>query len=83
MCLRSLVFGSLALALAGCAEKPPKGFATIEAECRAFTDPGFAVQGKRPQDRRWITTTQETGIGSCGWRRPPQEVPSAETPTTS
>jgi hypothetical protein len=39
-------------------------------ECGAFKDPKFAVQGKRLKDKRWIGTTQETGIQVCGWQRP-------------
>lgn len=57
----------VALALAGCAGKMP---ASIGGECRVFTDPGFAVQGKRVADRRWIGATQEKGIDVCGWKRP-------------
>ena len=55
------------LALAGCASTRP---ATIGGECRVFHDPGFAVQGKRLKDRRWIGATQEVGISTCGWKRP-------------
>jgi len=35
-----------------------------------FTDPGFAVQGKRLKDKQWIGKTQEQGIQVCGWARP-------------
>lgn len=56
-----------ALVLGGCAGVRP---ATIGGECRMFRDPGFAVRGKRVQDRRWIGATQEVGIQSCGWKRP-------------
>lgn len=55
------------LALAGCQTTQP---ATLNGGCRLFRDPGFAVQGKRIQDRRWIGATQEVGIHSCGWKRP-------------
>ncbi|BEV44431.1 hypothetical protein CRBSH125_06140 [Afipia carboxidovorans] len=57
----------LLLALTGCASPGP---ATIEGECKLFTDPGFAVQGKRLQDKQWIGKTQETAIRVCGWNRP-------------
>lgn len=39
-------------------------------ECRVFTDPGFAVRGKRLRDSQWIGRTQEKGITVCGWARP-------------
>lgn len=42
----------------------------LGGECRVFTDPGFAVRGKRVQDSRWIGATQEKGIDVCGWKRP-------------
>lgn len=54
------------LPLCGCVTAP----ATIDAECKIFSDPGFAVQGKRLKDKQWIGKTQETGISVCGWRRP-------------
>ncbi|MEJ8571209.1 hypothetical protein [Microbaculum marinum] len=56
-----------ALTLTGCVSNAP---ATVEAECRLFTDPGFAVRGAEPRDQRWISRTQEIGIRSCGWDRP-------------
>lgn len=55
------------LALSGCASNKP---ASVEGECRVFTDPGFAVQGKRLQDKRWVAGAQEAGIAACGWQRP-------------
>lgn len=63
------------------------GTATVEAECRVFTDPGFPVQGKRVKDQRWIARTQEKGISVCGWPRPEAEPPEpvvtvAPAPTT-
>lgn len=58
----------VALTLAGCAGKMPASVAG--GECRVFTDPGFAVQGKRVVDRRWIGATQEKGIDICHWKRP-------------
>lgn len=57
------------LFLAGCATDGP---ATIDAECHVFTDPGFAVQGKRLKDKQWIGKTQEKGIKVCNWKRPTQ-----------
>jgi len=56
-----------ALALAGCVGYRP---ASIEGECKVFSDPGFAVQGKRLKDKQWIGKTQEQGITVCGWKRP-------------
>jgi len=56
-----------ALLLAGCGKHIP---ATIKGECDVFTDPGFAVQGKRLKDKQWIGKTQESGIKVCGWERP-------------
>lgn len=55
--------------LAGCAGSMP---ASVEGECHVFTDPGFAVQGKRLKDKQWIGATQEKGITICNWRRPTQ-----------
>lgn len=57
------------LFLAACAGPGP---ASILGECKVFTDPGFAVQGKRLKDKRWIGATQEKGIAVCGWQRPKQ-----------
>lgn len=57
-----------ALLLAGCGSNRP---ATIlGGECKVFTDPGFAVQGKRLKDKQWIGKTQEKGIQVCQWARP-------------
>ena len=66
-----LVLASLLLSsalLAGC--QTSSAPATVEAECRVFTDPGFAVRGATRVDQRWISGTQETGIRVCGWKRP-------------
>lgn len=64
-----IVLLSAGLALGGCAASLP---ATTSGECRVFTDPGFAVQGKRLKDKQWIGKTQEAGITVCGWDRPKQ-----------
>lgn len=56
-----------ALLLSACASSMP---ATITGECSVFDDPGFAVQGKRLKDKKWIGATQEKGIKVCGWKRP-------------
>ena len=53
--------------LGGC---PGPGPASLAGECNAFTDPGFAVQGKRLKDKQWIGKTQEKGIEICKWKRP-------------
>ena len=58
----------LAWLLSGCASKMPASVSG--GECRIFHDPGFAVQGKRIQDKRWIGGVQETAIEVCGWKRP-------------
>ena len=57
----------LLMLLASCAGVAP---ASIEGECKVFTDPGFAVQGKRLKDRQWIGKTQEKGVQICQWKRP-------------
>lgn len=62
-----IVIGS-ALLLANCAGQMPASVSG--GECRIFHDPGFAVQGKRIQDKRWIGGVQETAIEVCGWKRP-------------
>ncbi len=54
--------------MSGCAGQMPASVAG--GECRVFTDPGFAVQGKRVIDKRWIGATQEKGIQICNWKRP-------------
>ena len=56
------------LFLASCASNPVP--ASVSGFKKVFTDPGFAVQGKRPKDQRWISKTQETGIRVLGWKRP-------------
>jgi hypothetical protein len=66
---RYLLVAGVATSLAGCANNRP---ATVDGECRVFTDPGFAVQGKRLKDKQWIGATQEKGIAVCGWQRPRQ-----------
>lgn len=58
----------LALLCAGCAGNRPAS--VLGGECHVFTDPGFAVRGKRAQDSRWIGATQEKGIEVCNWKRP-------------
>ena len=55
------------VALGGCQTTGP---ATLDGGCRMFRDPGFAVQGKRIKDKRWVGATQEVGIQFCGWKRP-------------
>lgn len=53
--------------VSGCAGSMP---ASVGGECKVFNDPGFAVQGKRLEDKQWIGRTQEVGIEVCGWKRP-------------
>lgn len=55
--------------LGGCPGQMP---ASVEGECKIFTDPGFAVQGKRLKDKQWIGSAQEKGIEICHWERPTQ-----------
>ena len=65
--MKIIAVTALALFLAGCASNRP---ASVDGECKVFTDPGFAVQGKRLTDKQWIGKTQEQGIQVCGWARP-------------
>jgi len=66
--MRLVLIVALAALVGGCASPGP---ASVRGgECKAFTDPGFAVKGKRLKDKQWIGKTQETGIQVCGWKRP-------------
>jgi hypothetical protein len=65
--MKVLILAAVAVALAGCTGIRP---ASVEGECKVFSDPGFAVQGKRLKDKQWIGKAQETGISVCGWKRP-------------
>jgi hypothetical protein len=65
--MRIVAMMTLAFALAGCASNRP---GSVDGECKVFSDPGFAVQGKRLKDKQWIGKTQEQGITVCGWKRP-------------
>lgn len=60
----------LGFVLMGCAG-PVRPATIAGGECRIFEDPGRQVRGLTTADRRWIATTQETGIQVCGWKRPP------------
>lgn len=55
------------LALGGCAGVAPD---SVKGECKVFTDPGFAVQGKRLKDKKYLGVMQEKGIEVCDWKRP-------------
>ena len=66
-CVWCCVVGALAVLMSGCAGRMP---ASVSGECRVFDDPGFAVRGKTLRDSRWIGSTQEKGIVTCGWIRP-------------
>lgn len=68
--MKIIVLMLAAFALAGCAGQMPASVSG--GECKAFKDPGFAVQGKRLEDKQWIGKTQETGISVCNWKRPTQ-----------
>jgi hypothetical protein len=65
--LKLLALCIIGLAASGCTSTRP---ASVAGECGILGDPGFAVQGKRLKDQRWIDRTQEGGIASCGWARP-------------
>jgi hypothetical protein len=65
--MRFFILALVAVMLAGCTGIRP---ASVEGECKVFSDPGFAVQGKRLKDKQWIGKTQEQGITVCGWKRP-------------
>ncbi len=66
--MRTMLLLAVGFTLSGCASIGP---ASVQGgECRVFTDPGFAVRGKRLKDSQWIGKTQETGIQVCRWRRP-------------
>jgi hypothetical protein len=81
--LRKVFAYSSLLLLSACAnEDRTPAPVTVEAECRLFADPGFAVEGKRREDRQWIAQTQETGIQSCGWLRPSAGAVGATTKAT-
>jgi hypothetical protein len=56
-----------ALLLTACQTTGP---ASIKGECQAFTNPGFAIQGKRRMDQQAVDRFLETGIVTCGWQRP-------------
>lgn len=62
-----LALCGVGILLGGCPGQMP---ASVGGECRVFSDPGFAVQGKRLKDKQWIGKTQEQGIIICGWKRP-------------
>jgi hypothetical protein len=49
--------------------------ASLAGECAAFTNPGFAVQGKRRIDQRAVDIWLETGVVTCGWPRPKSDTP--------
>lgn len=66
---RILLVTACGLFLGGCPGHMP---ASVKGECKVFTDPGFAVQGKRLKDKQWIGATQEKGITVCNWKRPTQ-----------
>lgn len=66
--MKIVVAAGIVLLLGGCASNRP--FTIEGGECRAFKDPGFAVQGKRLKDKQWVGASQEVGISVCGWKRP-------------
>ena len=66
--LRVALLLALGFTLSACAGVGPAS--VLGGECKVFSDPGFAVRGKRVKDSRWIGTAQEQGIQVCGWKRP-------------
>jgi hypothetical protein len=82
MSRRAIALASLfALSLAACQHSPAPA-SVAGGECKIFADPGFRVLGATADDQSWINRTQETGIRSCGWQRPPkrQALPIEEPP---
>ncbi len=68
--MRLFLVVPILIMLGGCASIGP---ASVQGgECKVFTDPGFAVRGKRLKDAQWIGRTQEVGINVCKWKRPTQ-----------
>lgn len=67
--MKAAIIVATCVLLASCAGKMP---GSVEGECKVFTDPWFAVQGKRLKDKQWIGATQEKGIEVCHWKRPTQ-----------
>lgn len=65
---RFVILIGVGFTLSGCAGIGPAS--VMGGECKVFDDPGFAVQGKRLKDSRWIGRTQEKGIQICRWKRP-------------
>lgn len=68
--VRFSVLSMIVMTLTACGtlSKEP---ASIKGECGVFTNPGFAVRGKRLQDQRAIDAQWiEPGIAACGWARP-------------
>lgn len=64
----------LVAALAACQHSPAPA-SVAGGECKIFADPGFRVLGLTKVDQTWINKTQETGVRSCGWQRPPKREP--------
>jgi hypothetical protein len=65
-------FALMVLALAALSACQTTSRASLAGECAAFTNPGFAVQGKRRLDQRVIDHWLETGVVVCNWPRPKQ-----------
>lgn len=61
------------IALGACQHSPAPA-SVAGGECKIFADPGFRVLGATADDQTWINKTQETGIRSCGWQRPPKRA---------
>lgn len=75
--LTSLIL--VAALLGGCLHSPAPA-SVAGGECKIFADPGFRVLGATADDQTWINKTQETGIRSCGWQRPPKRAILKEAP---
>lgn len=62
----------MSLTVSACASKNLP--ASLSGVCGVFTDPGFQVLGRYKRDQVWVSQTQESGIQSCGWKRPAKRV---------
>lgn len=39
-------------------------------ECRVFLAPPHAIKGKTRSDQAYVDDVTESGVASCGWKRP-------------
>jgi hypothetical protein len=77
----AIALSSLCVLVAlGACQHSPAPASVAGGECKIFADPGFRVLGATADDQTWINKTQETGIRSCGWQRPPKRQALAPPP---